>query len=68
MTEGTAGPGNRARTTHAAGPILTGGVVAWPVCTSTRGPLPIRSPRFAETETVTCLRCLDILTRPEVTS
>lgn len=50
---------------HALRFAIGDGRYAWPECSGRGGPWPIASARFTDDpEQVTCLRCLDILTRP----
>lgn len=52
-------------TLHALAFKIGNGKYAWPVCRGRGGPYHVESGRFAaDPENVTCLRCLDRLTRP----
>lgn len=52
---------------HALAFTIGGGTYAWSECSGRGGPWHVKDPRWAtDVEAVTCLRCLDILTRPDV--
>jgi hypothetical protein len=49
---------------HALAFVIGEGQYGWPVCFGTRGPVNLATGRLTEGQDVTCLKCLDHLTRP----